>query len=45
MAQIKDKNGNSCGECGWRLADPDPCEGCISGNLYTNVNHQNDNEI
>ena len=38
-------NYNNCLRCGWRLADPDPCEGCINGNLYTHINHQNDNEI
>ena len=45
---IKNNNGNSynsCLGCGWRLADPDSCEGCINSNLYTHTNHQNDNEI
>ena len=34
-----------CKNCGWRLADPDPCEGCRTGELFTTINHQNDNEI
>jgi len=38
-------NYNTCLGCGWRLADPEPCKGCINGNLYTHINHQNDNEI
>jgi len=34
-----------CRYCGWRLADPDPCEGCKYGEFFTEVNHQYDNEI
>ena len=45
---IKNENGNSynsCLGCGWSCAEPDPCESCINNDLYTNTNHQNDNEI
>lgn len=34
-----------CKDCGWRLADPDPCEGCRNMEFFTRVNHQYDNEI
>ena len=42
---LLDIDSKICESCGWRKADPDPCETCEDGEFYTTVNHQYYNEI